>query len=282
MLKEVVPPRDASITGFTLIELIVVIAIIAILAAMLLPVLAKAKAKAYQAQCISNQKQLSLASQLYADDNDGRFAANGFSTVPADGGLKLWVMGERHTGLSAFHDTRLLTDTKYAQFADYIRAVDIYRCPADRTTLTVAGVAAPRIRTYALNCYFNWQSPTDVGLSPIRTNYLSFRKSSDLAIVDSSQIYTFVDTAPLSVCFPGFVIYPDNHVFYHRPSIEHEKSGVLTFADGHVDAHRWRDLETLRLARDGGIAGDGNHLALASVDNIDLNWLQEHATRLRQ
>ncbi len=61
-----------KIRGFTLIELLVVIAIIAILAAILFPVFAQAREKARAISCLSNEKELALAIQMYAQDYDGR------------------------------------------------------------------------------------------------------------------------------------------------------------------------------------------------------------------
>ena len=66
--------------GFTLIELLVVIAIIAILAAMLIPALARAKARAQRLQCLSQMKQLGVAIQLFATDHDDRYPPTAYRT----------------------------------------------------------------------------------------------------------------------------------------------------------------------------------------------------------
>jgi prepilin-type N-terminal cleavage/methylation domain-containing protein len=72
--------------GFTLIELLVVIAIIAILAAILFPVFARAKAKAKEASCGSNVKQLALALLMYVQDYDSKYPAQNMAHYPGGQG----------------------------------------------------------------------------------------------------------------------------------------------------------------------------------------------------
>ena len=74
-------PRPAQ-SGFTLIELLVVIAIIGILASMLLPALTRAKQKSYDAKCLSNSKQLTLAMLLYSSENNQMLPPSHITNIP--------------------------------------------------------------------------------------------------------------------------------------------------------------------------------------------------------
>jgi prepilin-type N-terminal cleavage/methylation domain-containing protein/prepilin-type processing-associated H-X9-DG protein len=113
--------------GFTLIELLVVIAIIAILAAILFPVFAKAREKARQITCTSNEKQLGLSIIQYQQDNDEKMPCGDWNTQYNGS----YNNGEGWAG----------------QVYPYTKSTGVYSCPDDSTSNTTYGA----IVSYGIN-----------------------------------------------------------------------------------------------------------------------------------
>ena len=119
-------------------------------------------------------------------------------------------------------------------------------------------------------------APTVSFASYTSAKHLIYRKTSD--VLAPSSTFLFQDVNPQNICTPAFIVTmigngPDG--FFHYPATHHNRAGVVSFADGHVETHRWLDARTAVTVPLGQKLGHDR----ASPKNADLAWIREHATQ---
>ncbi len=268
------PAAKGKRNGFTLIELLVVIAIIAILAALLLPALANAKKRAQGAVCLSNMKQLQLASILYGNNFDDDMPAN---VTLASGSTLNWEAGtfaspanngvtENPSGCATnpfylgVQGTTGFGVTLRGSIGPYAKAAGVYHCPADSYLDTNWHVV--RVRSCSANAWVDGTGAGGGGGGKV------FKKSSDFGgRLSASDCFVFLDENPLSLNDGWFLFHLTGTppTVNDTPAVNHGNLSSFSFADGHAELQLWHDA----FLRD---------QAPGSAGGVDTQWLADHGT----
>ena len=281
MREKIAMKTPLKSSGFTLIELLVVIAIIAILAGMLLPALAKAKTKAHGIKCMSNLKQLQLVWHLYTGDNNEKMPTSGYTrplepTTWIDGWLDFNPSNPDNTNWAAF------LDPNRSKFATYLTTVEVYKCPADLSTIKIGGKAIPRVRSLSMSQTFgpgDWLDPAGPGANVTSKKYRVYTKTSDIVDPGPSNCWVLLDEHPDSMNAGGFANMMVESAAAARiidfPASFHNGAGGISFADGHAEIRKWIDARTRPPVKykDGVLT-----LNVASPNNQDMIWLADRTS----
>ena len=257
----------------TLTELMVVLAIIGVLAALILMSVARTKPSARQTVCINNQKQLILTWAQWANDNNDRLVPARPALV--DGERVAWVKGFGHTGYrngafvtnwGSMTNKLYLSHHTNAAFAPYLKRLKVYKCPESNERIK----GMETIRSYSMNQY--------MGSTQTDPDWTHFEEKAD--IPEPSQFFVFADQNDKFICWPAMMIRMSGDYWINLPAIRHSYGATLSFADGHVEYHKWRE-KTTRGHPDVHSwlqAQWPNHGTQAQTNDFDLAWLRQRST----
>jgi len=220
----------AARKAFTLIELLVVITIIALLMAILMPVLERAREQGMRIVCLNNLRQLVLAWNMYADENDGRIVRGDAEEYNSMHTNELaWVRKDwpRYT----LSDAEMIKAIKAGAFFYYTKNIRLYKCP---------NAVYGEWRTYSAVDSMNADDFDGGPMLKHRTDFLN--PTNRIVFIENSG------ATPMG----GWSIYYKRPAWRDEPPVRHGDGGTLGFADGHSeywkcldpDTHEYNDTNT--------------------------------------